>query len=735
MDFLAAGGIDLGTFRESVVVYANIASNKWVDSEGNLIASRTFSAAEFCQQDSSLSGLSVAWSDSSTPALTPTFASDNFSYDAGLVAKGSTVSFTPTSSISGQAITYTWNGGSPRSIVTGQASSPLSLVGGTNTILITVEAPNGAFGCFSTYTVTMQWVPAYSGSTGIEMVKIPAGSFNNGSSVVTLSSFLLGKYDVTQAQYAAVIGSNPSSFLGDTSRPVEQVNWYDALVFCNTLSMQEGLRPVYSIAGSTDPASWGTVPTSESTTWDSATMDLSAEGYRLPTEAEWEYAAMGGNLTHGYTYAGSNSIDGVAWYTANSGSTTHPVGQKAPNELGLYDMCGNVCNWCWDWYNDNLPTAAQTDPTGPESGSVRVIHAGEYENVASNCEIFTRGSAAPNGSINYIGFRVARGTQISGWRMVAAESGGSIWYSSDSGSTWNKSSSAPALNWTSLAGSADGMRLIATNGGYQVNGGIYLSTDGGATWTQTSALSEQYSGLASSADGKILGATDYDGSSNFFYSTNSGATWQSTTLPNPTGYDVFWVRPRCSTDGTRWVIDDGGAGHPYPAVWYGTFVAGSWTWVETGITYSQYGEDLCGSAISGDGSMILAGTTNHLYTWYTPTQEMKEVSFSSTGYLLPAISSDGTCYSVATSDSIFVSTDQGGTWKAQTTGLPTLSMSSICLSTDGSVIVAGSVVDAAKPNSGDLYISKDVGATYSILSSLDVAAGGKLNWQAVFMQP
>ena len=175
MDFLAAGGIDLGTFRESVVVYANITSNKWVDPSGNLVASRTFSATELCQQNSSLSGLSIAWADGSAPALTPTFTTDTHAYDAGLVAKGGTVSFTPTSSVSGQSITYVWNGGLPRSIITGQASGPLSLVGGTNSLLITVLAPISNIGCTSTYTVTMQWVPVYSGNTGIEMVKIPAG--------------------------------------------------------------------------------------------------------------------------------------------------------------------------------------------------------------------------------------------------------------------------------------------------------------------------------------------------------------------------------------------------------------------------------------------------------------------------------------------------------------------------------------------------------------------------------
>jgi len=231
---------------------------------------------------------------------------------------------------------------------------------------------------------------------GVEMVSVGAGSFEMGQNgdgssgnitpvhQVTLSGFYMGKYEVTQEQWQAVMGNNPSYFTGNafagetqSRRPVERVSWYDVLVFCNKLSIVEGLTPAYRINNSTDPSAWGNVPTSSNVTWDAVTIVDGSTGYRLPTEAQWEYAAKGGSLASNpyKIYSGSDTASDVGWY--DTGYRTHEVGKKAANELGLYDMSGNVTEWCWDWYND-YKEEAQTDPVGASLGSDRVSRGGNY---------------------------------------------------------------------------------------------------------------------------------------------------------------------------------------------------------------------------------------------------------------------------------------------------------------------------------------------------------------------
>ena len=236
------------------------------------------------------------------------------------------------------------------------------------------------------------------------MITIPGGTFTMGCTSeqngcyndekpthqVTLSAYEIGKYEVTQIEWRTVMGTNPSQIKGDY-RPVETVSWNDIITFCNTLSTREGLTPVYVVNGPTLTANW------------------SANGYRLPTEAEWEYAARGGASSTNTQYSGSNTIEDLAWYTSNSGNTTHDVGTKSPNQLGVYDMTGNVWEWCWDWYSDTYYTSAsQTNPMGPIFGSKRVLRGGSWNNFPGDSRVSRRINIDPDNRTANVGFRLVR---------------------------------------------------------------------------------------------------------------------------------------------------------------------------------------------------------------------------------------------------------------------------------------------------------------------------------------
>lgn len=186
---------------------------------------------------------------------------------------------------------------------------------------------------------------------------------------VTLSDYYIGQTEVTQALWEAVMGSNPSFFEGD-NLPVEQVSWNDCQVFIQKLNQ------------------------------------LTGKQFRLPTEAEWEYAARGGRKSQGYKYAGGNNIGSVAWYTGNSGIETHPIGTKQANELGIYDMSGNVYEWCSDWYGD-YTSSSQSDPQGPSSGSGRVGRGGDYGSSAGYCRVSNRYGILPGCRGDNLGLRLS----------------------------------------------------------------------------------------------------------------------------------------------------------------------------------------------------------------------------------------------------------------------------------------------------------------------------------------
>ena len=211
---------------------------------------------------------------------------------------------------------------------------------------------------------------------GIKMVSIPERNFK------------MLNTEVTQKLYTSIMGSNPSYHEGDNN-PVEKVSWYDAIYFCNKLSEKEGLTPVYSVDGITDVSKWGYTPHNEEELEGNIRQNLAANGYRLPTEAEWEYAAEGGE---DYTYSGSNNLKKVGWYEDNSGNRTHPVAQKEANGYGLYDMSGNVWEWCWD--------------VGPYSSNSRYVRGGSYSDYDSDCRVSYRSSRHACYQYNSLGFRV-----------------------------------------------------------------------------------------------------------------------------------------------------------------------------------------------------------------------------------------------------------------------------------------------------------------------------------------
>lgn len=217
------------------------------------------------------------------------------------------------------------------------------------------------------------------------MVRVAGGTFTMGSSdgdseansdekpahEVSLSDYSIGETEVTQALWKAVMGSTPSYFKGDLQHPVEQVNWNDC---------QEFILKLNSLTGAT---------------------------FRLPTEAEWEYAARGGSRSRDYKYSGRNAIASVAWYGDNSSRTTHPVKGKSPNELGLYDMSGNVWEWCADW-SDSYLSSSQTNPEGPSSGSYRVLRGGSWGSDAGRCRVMCRSCDDPLRKNGSRGFRLAQ---------------------------------------------------------------------------------------------------------------------------------------------------------------------------------------------------------------------------------------------------------------------------------------------------------------------------------------
>jgi formylglycine-generating enzyme required for sulfatase activity len=313
----------------------------------------------------------------------------------------------------------------------------------TGTTTISVTTADGDYTAQCAVTVSI-----------VAMVQIPAGTFIMGSpatepnriearegqhSVTLTKDFYMGKYQVTQAQWEAVTGKTIEQQQGSSTdygrgekHPVYYVTWYDTVEFCNKLSVMEGFDPVYSLNGETDPDEWGT----KGADWNSIEMDISKNGYRLPTEAEWEYACRGSyankatetntkpfgigdgtkmvsgmaNFYVTYPYdlahdpAGEYNDAEAAGYV---GKTTAVGSYNYPNNYGLYDMHGNVWEWCWDWYKEDI-TEDNTDPTGAVTGVNRVLRGGSWGDVGQHLRSALRLYVDPSGRDGLLGFRLVR---------------------------------------------------------------------------------------------------------------------------------------------------------------------------------------------------------------------------------------------------------------------------------------------------------------------------------------
>jgi formylglycine-generating enzyme required for sulfatase activity len=375
-------------------------------------------------------------------------------YVQNAAATALSVTATISDSGSGGALSYQWysntaNSNSGGNALTGETNAsytPRTATPGTVYYYVIVTNTNNSVNGTQTATVTSDTAAIAITNqkvvsvTGVPVFNLrlvpatPAGGFQRDSTATNKAAITNGYWmaetEVTQELFQAVMGANPSSFTGSPAsvetqakRPVEYVNWYAAIAFCNKLSLKDGKTPVYSVSGISDWAAlaYSSIPTSSNTTWNAATRNTGANGYRLPTEMEWMWAAMGATAggatvtTTGYdkAFAGSDGANGIgdcAWYKVNADNKTHEVGKKIDNELGLYDMTGNVWEWCWDWYASSYPAGAESDYTGAISGSSRVGRGGSYLNPSGSarCTVAYRAVSSLYGRQSYLGLRVVR---------------------------------------------------------------------------------------------------------------------------------------------------------------------------------------------------------------------------------------------------------------------------------------------------------------------------------------
>ncbi|WP_427194280.1 formylglycine-generating enzyme family protein [Treponema denticola] len=321
--------------------------------------------------------------------------------------------------------------------VTGE-TIPVSITNGTlnvgeNTVNLSIAAVEGKYEAWTKDIVVSRQEAAPIDKTytvgsveftmkGIAAVKDASLGSYNYTHTVSLSAYLIGETEVTQELWQEVMGNNPSWFDGSSGkepaegetqgkRPVEKVNWYQAIAFCNKLSLKLDLDPCYTVSVGGTPVdfenlSFNQIPTVNNADWNEAELDMNKKGFRLPTEAEWEWAAKGGTDDKWAVTNTEAELKNYAWYNSNSGDKTHEVKKKTPNGYGLYDMSGNVYEWCWDWYG-TIPASPGADYTGPDSGSGRVDRGGSWRINAFSCTVGHRYLDSPYYRDGYLGFRLA----------------------------------------------------------------------------------------------------------------------------------------------------------------------------------------------------------------------------------------------------------------------------------------------------------------------------------------
>ena len=356
----------------------------------------------------------------SAGTLTPAFDANTTSYTVTVLSSVTTLTVAATTA-------------NPYASLILAPTQPMTLSLGPNPATVTVTAEDGTqkpYAVTITHTATLDYESPNVGT----LIYVPGGTFQRdetATNLSTVSSFRMSRHEITRAQWTAVTGwvdPSHSVYSSGTSNPVQAVNWYAAIAFCNKLSLAEGLTPVYAVSGvDFEALTYAQIPTVDNATWNAATPNWGTNGYRLPTEMEWMWAAMGADTgapgvtnTTGYTKAfagstGSNLIGDYAVFGydgGQAGATTqqrsNPAGSKLANELGFHDLSGNVWEWVWDWYAASYPTGTLTDTRGPVSGIHRVRRGGGWDSNSSTCTVVIRTSNYPSTQGYSIGFRVVR---------------------------------------------------------------------------------------------------------------------------------------------------------------------------------------------------------------------------------------------------------------------------------------------------------------------------------------